>query len=516
LSTTNAAAVRQAEGRVAQFKAQLHIAINGSPIPGNDPLGLVGRERLLREKLGLAATDGWFIRPCDMPTEARIQFDWETVLCESLARNTELRIAKWSIKQRELEHMSAKNQSLPQLDIVGTYRWLGVGDTLISADRTGLAFPNPGSNAVENLTNGDFQEVGLRAEYTPAPIGSRREKANINATLMGLKKSHEEVREKERSMTLLLSNAWTNLHSSYISAADFLDQMQSHVAEIKNYEIQISESPEIDTLNQLLDQTLRAEELRARAEQQFYQSVVEYNKSIVNIHLVKGSIFDLNNVSLGEGAWVEKAYWDAEQRAQERAGGIYFDYGYTRPGVVSRGPVEVGGATEGNISDMTPRQTAPVVQPEEVEAKEADAAGEKKDSILDKQDSDTKSTGRLRNGSQRPAIARPNSTQAVSVRPASSEAPVVQADQFQWGELGLNNNKPALRAAGANDLKQVPQVKNVVQGNQPAPIVTGLPVNDLRPRTTNAPTNQLQKQPAATQSSTGQAPAASIQWRVRN
>ncbi|MEO8271758.1 MAG: hypothetical protein ABI557_18690, partial [Aureliella sp.] len=32
-------------------------------------------------------------------------------------------------------------------------------------------------------------------------------------------------------------------------------------------------------------------------------------------------------------------------------GGLYFDYGYTRPGVISNGPVLSGGQTEGNISD---------------------------------------------------------------------------------------------------------------------------------------------------------------------
>ncbi len=513
-SDTPPSAVAQAEGRVAQFQAQLNLAINGSSVPGNDPLGLVGRERVLREKMGLAATDGWFIRPSDMPTEARIQFDWDTVLAETLARNTELRISKWNIKQRELEHASAKNQLLPQLDIVGTYRWLGVGDTLISAERSGLRFPDPGSNAFENLTNGDFQEVGARIELTPAPIGSRREKANINAAMASLKKSHEELKEKERSTTLVLSNAWTNLHSSYTSAANFLDQLRAVNTEINSYFETIASNS--GDLNQLLDQLLRAEEIKARAEQLYYQSMVEYNKSIVNIHYIKGSVFDLNNVSLGEGAWVEKAYWDAEERARERAGGIYFDYGYTRPGVISRGAVEAGGATESNISDMTPRQSAPVVQAEEVDAIEADSTDDQKDSILNDKDTDTKSTGRMRDGSQRPVIVRPTSSQATSVRPASSEAPVVKADQFQWGELGLSNSQSAMRPAGENNLKQVPKAESMTSGAMPAPVVSGSPTNELRPTSNAGAPTSPKTQSAAAQSSSGSTPAASIQWRVRN
>ena len=81
---------------------------------------------------------------------ARIAFDWEDVKSEGLVRNTELRTQKWSIKQRELELMSAKNQILPQLDLVGTYRWLGVGDELVAANRNGVRFPNPGSRALKS------------------------------------------------------------------------------------------------------------------------------------------------------------------------------------------------------------------------------------------------------------------------------------------------------------------------------------------------------------------------------
>lgn len=484
----------QAAGRLAQFEAQLHIAINGSNVPGNDPLGLVGRERVLREKLGLAPNDGLFIRPSDMPSEARVSFEWDNVKMEALTRNTEVRIAKWAIKQRELEHMSAKNQLLPQLDLVGTYRWLGVGDNLIAAHRTGLAFPNPGSYAVENLLNGDFQEVGARIEFTPTPLGARREKANIGATQMGLKKSHEELKLKELALQTMISSVWSSMTSGYTSAIDFARQSKENKAELAKYEIQLETA---EDLSQLLDLMLRAEEQLARAQLQYYQSIVEYNKSIVNIHYLKGSLFDLNNVTLGEGAWVEKAYWDAERRAEERAGGIYFDYGYTRPGVVSQGPVESGGTTEGNISDMSPRVKSS--QPEEVEAKEAD---DSKESILDKEKNDkknsdeVKSTSRMREG-QRPITLRPSAGQNAGVKPASSEAPIVRADQFQWGNLGIDD-QAGMRPATSNNLRQVPAS-------------TGSTNSEVRQDSPNAPVLKGPNQSSNTSNQGTQIP-----WRSRN
>ncbi len=90
--------------------------------------------------MGWSPTDGQFIRPIDSPTLARIEFNWCDVTSEGLTRNVYLRRQKWGIKQRELELISAKNQILPQVDITGFARWVGVGDDFANADRNGIAF----------------------------------------------------------------------------------------------------------------------------------------------------------------------------------------------------------------------------------------------------------------------------------------------------------------------------------------------------------------------------------------
>ncbi len=110
-------------------KNQIIAAKHGSNVPGGfDQRGLYGREQVLREKIGWAPSDGRLIRRLTVPTEARGDFDWESVNAEALVRNVELRKQKWAIKSIELEVMSAKNQLLPQLDLTGIYRFVGVGD----------------------------------------------------------------------------------------------------------------------------------------------------------------------------------------------------------------------------------------------------------------------------------------------------------------------------------------------------------------------------------------------------
>jgi hypothetical protein len=82
--------------------------------------------------------------------------------------------------------------------------------------------------------------------------------------------------------------------------------------------------------------------------------VVEYNKSIANVHFRKGSLLEYNNVQLAEGPWPKKAYWDALGKARERDASYYLDYGVTRPRVISRGPVDQRARTPGMTEELAP------------------------------------------------------------------------------------------------------------------------------------------------------------------
>jgi hypothetical protein len=57
-------------------------------------------------------------------------------------------------------------------------------------------------------------------------------------------------------------------------------------------------------------------------------------------------MLDYDGVYLAEGEWPAKAYFDALRQARKRDASMYLDYGYTRPKVMSRGPVPQG-ATDG-------------------------------------------------------------------------------------------------------------------------------------------------------------------------
>ena len=446
VSDTPPEAEAQARALYYQFEAQIHASFYGSNVPGNDPRGLYGREQVLREKLGVGPTDGRLIRPADDPTTALVQFDWSSVQAEALTRNVDLRRNKWAVKQRELELISANNQILPQLDLSATYRWLGVGDEFAAASRNGIAFPSPGATAIEELTGGDYQEIGARLEYTPQAVGKRRALNNIQFQRLQIKKSQEELIEKEMALMHELSFAFRGVDSHFVNMKDYLDQWLATDDEIKIYQDKIE--GDVGELSQLLDNRLRAEERRSRAQLNYFQAVCEYNKSLVNIHYLKGSLLALNNIELGEGAWVDKAYWDAEERARERAAGHYFDYGYTRPSVVSNGPVDLGGVTEGNLSD----NGLFYEQAESVDAKSTEDDSSSEGEAAEANDSGepeplpelTRPTANLLRSSG-------NGSSGVSVQRTSASN---TNNNFNWGEFGMSPEPAPVVVSSSNQREQ--------------------------------------------------------------
>jgi len=85
----------------------------------------------------------------------------------------------------------------------------------------------------------------------------------------------------------------------------------------------------------------------------------------MNVHYRKGSLLDYDGVYLTEGEWPAKAYFDAMRQARKRDAGLYMDYGYTRPNVVSRGPIQQGCSTDCE-SGAGPTMGAPTASPEQV------------------------------------------------------------------------------------------------------------------------------------------------------
>jgi len=293
-------------------------------------------ENRLRYMMGLSASDGRLIRPSDEPTTARVTFDWQQSLVESLSRSAELRRQKWVIKQKELELVASKNLLLPRLDMNGYYRFLGMGQELINQNygpynAEGLD-PLNGTDAYSTLSSGRFQEWQAGAQFL-MPIGFRRELSTVRNYQLQLARERSRLQDEEMEVSHALVEAVRNVDTNFaLSQTNF----NRRVASERQVEaVQAAYDAGTVTLDQLLD----AQRRRADAESAYYRSVVDYNRSIAQLHFRKGSLLEYNGVFLAEGPWPGKAYFDSYRRARQRDASLFLDYGHSRPGVFSRGPI---------------------------------------------------------------------------------------------------------------------------------------------------------------------------------
>ncbi len=293
-------------------------------------------ENRLRYMMGISASDGRLIRPSDEPTTARLAFDWQQSLVEALSRSAELRKQKWVIRQRELELTAAKNLILPRLDLVGRWRFLGMGQDLLNqrydpynADN---ADPLAGTDAYSTLFSGQFQEWQAGAQFL-MPLGFRRELATVRHHQLQLARERARLQDEELEASHALVEAVRNVDTNFALAQTNFNRRVA--AERQVDAVQAAYDAGQVTLDQLLD----AQRRRAEAESSYYRALVDYNRSISQLHYRKGSLLEYNGVFLAEGPWPGKAYFDAHRRARQRDASLYLDYGHSRPGVFSRGAI---------------------------------------------------------------------------------------------------------------------------------------------------------------------------------
>ena len=200
------------------------------------------------------------------------------------------------------------------------------------------------------------------------PIGFRRELSGIRHQELLIARERAIYQDLELEISHQMASAIRDVDLNYRLTQTNFNQRVAAEAEV--VAVNASYQANIATLDLLLD----AQRRRAEAESAYYRSLVDYNKSIMNVHFRKGSLLEYDGVALAEGPWPAKAYFDALRQARKRDASMYLDYGYTRPNVLSRGPYEqwIGTATNSpqevlDTSGPTPDEANPPAVPSDSE-----------------------------------------------------------------------------------------------------------------------------------------------------
>jgi hypothetical protein len=195
--------------------------------------------------------------------------------------------------------------------------------------------PQAGSNAFSNLTSGEFQEWQLGLQLS-MPFGYRRELSGVRHQQLLLARERAILLDLENEIVHQLGDAIRDIDLNYgLTQTNFQRRL---AAEQEVFAVNAAYEVGNVTLDLLLD----AQRRRAEAESAYYRSLVDYNRAIMNVHYRKGSLLEYDGVYLAEGPWPAKAYFDALRQARKRDAATYFNYGYTRPDVFSRGPYDQG------------------------------------------------------------------------------------------------------------------------------------------------------------------------------
>ena len=284
-------------------------------------------ERRLRLLIGLPANGEQLIRPAGDPPAAPVVFDWSEITADAMALRAELRRQRWEVKRREMELIAAKNFLLPNLDLVGLYRWRGFGHDLIDAQRSGRPRFD---NAYMDLTSGDFQEWQLGVEYS-VPIGLRRGHTAVRNAQLRLSRNRALLREQERQVVHDLSNAVADVDRAYAVVHTNYNRMVAARQQVDA--VQASYNDRKVEFFVILD----AQRRQTEAESRYYLSRVEYALAHRNVHFEKGTLLEYCGVSLSEGQWPRKAYLDAARREATRGRHVNASYAMSEPPIVSRG-----------------------------------------------------------------------------------------------------------------------------------------------------------------------------------
>jgi outer membrane protein TolC len=268
--------------------------------------GIYVVERRLRLLMGMPINDGRLIRPSDEPVNVKVEYNWEATLVEGLTRRPELRRQKWLIKKREAELEASKNFLKPQLDLTGRYRFRGFGQDLFPGGGTGEF-----NNAVDNLLQGNFQEWQAGFEFS-LPIGFRQAYAAIRHAELQLLRDRALLREQERSVVFDLSNAIAETERAFKLVETNLNRRMAAAEQLAAVQTAF------DNDNASLDSVLDAQRRLTEAEVAYFRARVEYQLSVKNVQLERGTLLEYNEIYLNEGAWPDKAYDDAEVRESLR------------------------------------------------------------------------------------------------------------------------------------------------------------------------------------------------------
>ena len=233
--------------------------------------------------------------PVDQPTIAEIEIDLEEAVRIALERRPVLDQRRVELETRNYTVRFSKNQLMPQVDLVGSVAFNGIGGTqLVREGFAGpptLVIPGGYGDAIDQIFGGDFRDWSLglnisyplgnsqaQAQYAQAQVAARQQRAAIDSNEILIA---QEVRATGRAVQT------NRKRIDATRVARDLSQQRLD-AELKKFQVGMSTSFFIVQAQRDLSQA-EANELRA---------LIDYIKAIAAFERAQGIILDGPNITI--------------------------------------------------------------------------------------------------------------------------------------------------------------------------------------------------------------------------
>lgn len=233
--------------------------------------------------------------PSDAPSVEDYPVETEDAIRIALQRRPELRSQRVQVDTNQYEVRYARNQMLPQVDLVGLLQLTGVGGTQYR--REGFFGPPvetiPGgyADALDQLASRDFRDWRLGVNLT-YPIGPHQARASHAQAQIDLNRQREAVRVQEiqiaQEVRRTVREVQTNRRRIDASRVARELEEQRLEAEQKKFEVGMTTSYFVVQSQRDLAQA-RANEL---------QAIVDYNKAIVAVERAQGTLAERAQVTI--------------------------------------------------------------------------------------------------------------------------------------------------------------------------------------------------------------------------
>ena len=167
------------------------------------------------------------IVPTDRPVVTAQPIDLEAAVKTALSQRTDMSVTKKNLEATDISLRAQKNQTLPDLQAIGTYNLAGQGGTQLERDRlTGdvvQSFPGGYSDALRAITNWDAPQWTLQLQFA-YPIGTSANEANLarqrllkTQTEASLKATELQVATEVTAAALAIRNSLEAMQASQVS-----------------------------------------------------------------------------------------------------------------------------------------------------------------------------------------------------------------------------------------------------------------------------------------------------------